>query len=252
MTKKLFALILLIILTGVILAGCGPKEVTLEVYAGDATKKAMSTIKESYEELHPNVTINYNFAASKTLEATMRTLQQGDLYAAEAKDIGRMDQDGLIVESYPFAALTPAIIVRTGDNTIASWDDLAKDGVRITVLNPELGSAGRAADKVISNSPLSEQIRANITVFVSTPSEAAQMLQNDKVDAVIIWDSVAKTNPNLAVVEIPEEINVTLEIWVAVPTYTTAESDALAFAEYVIGPAGQQAFENTGFSILEK
>ena len=212
----------------------------------------MLEIKESYEKLHPNVTINYNFAASQTLEATMRTLQQGDLYLSGATDIQRMAQDNLIIESYPIASLTPAILVRSGDNTVASWDDLIKEGVRIAIMNPDLGSAGRVASKVIGNSPLNEQIRANITTFTATGSETLQMLVNNEADAAIIWGGLAKTNPALAIIEVPEEINITLDIWAGVPTYTTVESDALAFVEYIIGAEGLQAFENAGFSMLEK
>ncbi len=252
MTKKLFTLTALIIIIGMALAGCGSKEVTLDIYAGDGMKQPLLTIKESYEELHPNVTINYNFAASQTLESTMRTLQQGDLYVASTADVQRMAQDNLIVESYPIASLTPAILIRSDDNTVASWDDLAKEGVRVVVMNPDLGSAGRVASKVIGNSPLDEQIRANITAFTANGSETLQMLIDNQADAAIIWVGLAKTNPALAVIKIPEEINVTLDIGAGIPTYTTVKSDAIAFAEYLTGTEGLQAFEKAGYAVPEK
>ncbi|MBW2710175.1 MAG: extracellular solute-binding protein [Deltaproteobacteria bacterium] len=252
MTKKFFILAALVVVIGMALAGCGAKEVTLDVYAGEGMRKPMLEIKESYEELHPNVTINYNFAASQTLEATMRTLQQGDLYVSGATDVQRMAEDNLIIESYPIASLTPAILVRSGDNTVASWDDLAKEGVRVVIMNPDLGSAGRAASKVIGNSPLDEQIRANITALTANGSETLQMLINNQADAAIIWGGLAKTNPALAAIEIPEELNTILDIWAGIPTYTTVESDAIAFAEYIVGAEGLQAYENAGFSISEK
>jgi len=243
---------LIVSLLTIMVTSCGPKETSLDVYAGDAAKKAMLAIQESYAQLHPNITINYNFAASDTLAATIRTLQQGDLYVGPPKIIESFNQDGLLVDSYPLASLVPAIIVRAGDNIVASWDDLAKEGVRITMLNPELGAAGRAADKVISNSSLNDQIRANITGFAADATAPVQMLVDGEVDAVIIWSGVAQANPNLTIVEIPEEINSTLEIWVAVLTYTTAENDALAFAEFMTGSDGLQAFGNAGFFPIEK
>lgn len=252
MSKKMFALIMLTSIFTVALAGCGAKPVTLEVYAGDSMKGAVLAIKDAYEQQHPNVTVNSSFAGSKTLEETMRALQQGDVYLSSAQDVERMAQDGLILESQPLAALTPAIIVRKGDNTVASWDDLAKDGVRIAIVTPELGSGGAIAKKIIGKSPLNDSIQANITKFASTPSEMVQLLLNNEIDAFIIWDSVAKSNPKLAVIEIPAEIVETLEMWIAIPTYTTSEKDASAFVEFIAGAEGRQALENAGFTILEK
>lgn len=252
MSKKMFMLVVVMFTLMTLLAGCGAKPVTLEVYTGDAMKGAVLAIKDAYEQQHPNVTVNCSFAGSKTLEETMRALQQGDVYLASAQDVERMAQNGLILESQPLASLTPAIIVRKGDNTVASWDDLAKSGVRIAIVTPELGSGGAIAKKIIEKSPLKDSIQANITNLSATPSEMVQLLLNNEVDALIIWDSVAKSNPKLAAIEIPAEIVETLEMWIAIPTYTTSESDASAFVEFITGAEGRQALENAGFTVLEK
>jgi ABC-type molybdate transport system substrate-binding protein len=79
-----------------------------------------------------------------------------------------------------------------------------------------------------------------------------QLLLNNEVDALIIWDSVAKSNPKLAAIEIPAEIIEILELWIAIPTYTTSEKDASAFVEFITGAEGRQALENAGFTVLEK
>jgi ABC-type molybdate transport system substrate-binding protein len=79
-----------------------------------------------------------------------------------------------------------------------------------------------------------------------------QLLLNNEVDALIIWDSVAKSNPKLAAIEIPAEINESLEMWVSIPTYTASESDASAFLEFITGAEGQQVFTKAGFTILGK
>jgi molybdate transport system substrate-binding protein len=85
MFPKISLFIVLMVIA--VLSGCSAKPVTLEVYAGISAKNALLALKESYEEQHPNVTINFNFAASKTLEATMCALQQGDLYIVPSVDI---------------------------------------------------------------------------------------------------------------------------------------------------------------------
>lgn len=248
MSKKISLFFVLLVL--VVLTGCSAKPVTLEVYAGISAKSAMLALKDSYEKQHPNVTVNFNFAASKTLEATMRALQQGDLYIVPSVDIEKMAQDGLIIESHPLASLTPALIVRKDSKVVTSWNDLAKDGVRLAIINPDLGTAGSIADKVIESSPAKDAIHSNITVFSTNINEMIQLLMDGKVDAFINWDVVAQTNPDLMAIEIPADINQKLEMWVAIPTYTSSRDDAAGFLEFIQGDEGQQAFKDAGFEIL--
>jgi len=213
----------------------------------------MNAIKEAYESQNPNVTINYHFAGSGTLEETMRSLERGDVYMPGASTfIDSLNGDGLIVASYPVAYHIPAIIVREGDTTVTSWEDLANKGVRLAIANPELSSGGKAADSIISKSPLNEQIRANITVLGADVRSVIQLLVNNEVDAVISWRSDVKMAPGLIAIEIPEDIIVKNEIWIAVTTYTTAENEALKFAEFVAGDTGRKLFEEKGFLLIEK
>lgn len=250
MSKKMSLLFVLTAMFISSLSGCISKPVTLEVYAGISAKSAMLALKDSYEKQHPNVTINFNFAASKTLEATMRALQQGDLYIVPSVDIEKMSEDGLIIESYPLASLTPAIIVRKDNKVVTSWNDLARDGVRITIINPNLGTAGSIADKIIGNSLEKDAIRGNITVFSANINEMTQLVLDGQADVLINWDVVAKANPDLKAIEIPADINQSLEMWVAIPTYTSSRDDAADFLEYIKGVEGQQAFKDAGFTIL--
>ena len=253
MIKKLFPFVTLIFIISIALVGCGPKDVILDAYVGDGMFAPMEAIKEIYEAQNPNVTIIYTFAGSGVLEETMRTLQQGDIYMpGSTKYIDSLNDDNLLVSSYPVAYHVPEILVREGDTTISFWDDLAKDGIRLAIPNPSLASSGRAADKIFSNSPLEAQIRANITVLSSDTRSLIQLLLDNEVDAIISWHSASKTASGIATIEIPEEINAIAEIWIAVPTYTGAESEAIAFAEFIAGAEGQKAFLDNGFLVIEK
>ena len=241
-------LALLIIFIASSLIGCQPKEVTLEVYAGNGTKAQMEEIKALYEAQNPHITIVYNFAASSSLQAAMRTLEQGDLYITGESDIENMSKDGLIINSFHIASRITSIVVREGDDIVTSWDDLAKEGVRITMPNPDLGSGGRAADKAIKNSPLSEEIHANIISFSSSPETSIELLLSNEVDAVI--RPFFEAESGIAFIDIPEEIAENFHLWIAVTTFTQAKEEALAFAQFVAGAEGQQIFKETGYSII--
>jgi molybdate transport system substrate-binding protein len=198
------------------------------------------------------VTIEYSFAGSGTLEQTIRSLKNGDLYMPGAtKYIDSLAGDGLVVGRYPVALHVPSVIVRQGETKVRAWEDLAKEGVRIAMPDPTLASSGKASDQIISNSPLEDQIRANIVFLAADTRDVIAALQEGKVDAAFSWRSAIGMAPGeLVPVEIPEEINAIKEIWIAVPTYTVAEQAAVDFAEYVASVQGQGVFEEMGFLVI--
>ncbi len=245
--SKLSSLAFLVIFIASSLIGCQPQKVTLEVYAGNGTKAQMEEIKILYEAQNPHITIVYNFAASSSLQAAMRTLEQGDLYITGESDIKKMANDGLIIDSFHIASRITSVAVREGDDIVRSWDDLAKEGVRITMPNPDLGSGGRAADKAIKNSPLNEEIHANIISFSSSPETSIELLLSNEVDAVI--RPFFEAESGITFIDIPEEIAENFHLWVAVTTFTQAKEEALAFAQFIAGDEGQQIFKETGYSV---
>ncbi|MEA2008513.1 MAG: substrate-binding domain-containing protein, partial [Chloroflexota bacterium] len=137
--------LLIIVLFSGLLIGCQPQEVTLEIYAGNGIKNQMEEIKTLYEAQNPHITLVYNFASSSSSKTAMRTLEQGDLYIAGESDVESMFQEGLIIDHYYVSSRITTIVVREGDDIVTTWDDLAKEGVRITIPNPELGTGGQAA-----------------------------------------------------------------------------------------------------------
>ena len=247
--STLSILALLIVFASSFLVGCQPKEVSLEVYAGNGTKAQMEEIKTLYETQNPNVTIVYHFAASKSLESAMRTLEQGDLYIAGDSDVEKMNKDGLLIEVFPVASRITTVVVREGDDIIKSWDDLAKEGVRIVMPNPDLGSGGRAAAKAISNSPLGEEIHANVVNFSSSVEVSTDMLLNNEADALVrpFFEPIS----GVAFIAVPDEFAENFHLQIAVTLFTQAEEEAMAFAQFVTGPEGQQIFKATGYSIVE-
>ena len=249
--KQLFLIIILGLLFNALLAGCSPKETTLSIYAGDALQIPLQEIKEVYEKENPHVTINYYYAGSKTAEATVRTLEQGDMVILSAGIIDGLSKDDLLLASYPVATQSASVIVRKGDENIQTWDDLAKDGVRIALINPQMGVIGTLSEKIISQSPLADKIRANVVRLTSDPSESLRLIENNEIDAAIIFPSIAQDNENITILNIPAEINQGISIWVGVPVFTTAENEAKAFAEFMAGERGLQIFYDAGFTPIQ-
>ncbi len=249
--KRFFLIFILGLIFNTVLASCSQKQTTLNVYAGDALQIPLEKIKNLYEEENPNITVNYYYAGSKTAEETIRTLEQGDVIVLSEGIIEHLSEDNLLLSDYPVGEQTASLIVRKNDTTVQSWEDLSKEGVRIALINPQMGVVGSLSQKIIGQSPQAEKIQANITRLTADPSESLTLVENDKVDAAIIFPSIARNNENISILEIPKEINQGISVWVGVPVFTTTKKEALAFAEFVASETGLEIFYNVGFSPIQ-
>lgn len=252
MTKRLFSLISLIFIISIALVGCGPKNVTIEAYVGDALRMPLQQIKATYEEQNPHVTINYTYAGSKTLGETIRTIEQGDIAIMGTSVVNGLNEDGLLISNSPLVTQVAVIAVADDSTVVTSWDDLANEGVRIALVNPELGVIGTLAKKMVDNSPNAEAIQANVTTLTADLSEIFDLINAGEIDAGIVMPSLALKTEGIATIDLPDDVSVRVDLSIGVPIYTTSEAEAQAFADFITSEAGKQIFLNTGFVATEQ
>jgi molybdate transport system substrate-binding protein len=255
--KKTIGIIVLLlaVVAGVIFVFMRPLEpIHLIGYVGAGMKPPMEEIKKIYEKQNPHITIEYSFSGSNVLEQTIRSLKKGDAFMpGDKKYIDALGKDNLIIAEYPVALHIPAIIVRQGETKVTSWEDLAKEGVKLCIPNAEMASIGKVINKILSRSPLEEKIRNNVTLLAVDTDESVNFLLEQKVDAAISWESMELKAPDkLRLIDIPKEINEIQEIWISVPGFTSNQSEALKFAEFIAGADGRQEFSKMGFKLIEK
>jgi molybdate transport system substrate-binding protein len=243
-----------IILTLAILTGCRSQQEThLIAYIGSGMKKPMLELKQLYEMRNPHVTIDYSFSGSKILEQTVRTLKQGDIIMpGDKKYIESLQRDGLIVAQYPIALHIPMVITLKENTLINTWQDLAQEGVKLCIPNPDMASIGKLANIIFQRSPLGPKIQERITLLSVDTDESVKFLLERQVDAVISWDSMLEIAPDkLKMVEIPPEINEIEQIWIAVTTFAKDTENAMTFAKFVASAEGIAVFEKMNFSPLK-
>jgi len=230
-----------------------PEPVRITAYVGAGMKLPMQAIKKVYEKQYLHVTIDYSYSGSKVLEQTIRSLKKGDIFMpGDKKYINALKKDNLIISEHPVAFHIPAIIVREGENTVTSWEDLAKEGVKLCIPNAKMASIGKITNLILSRSPLEQAIKRNVTLLAVDTAESVKFLLEEQVDAVISWRSMSAKAPNkLKVIDIPKEINEIQEIWIAVPSFTANQAEALKFAEFVASQQGKQLFIDNGFKVIE-
>jgi len=251
MKKKAITGILLLAIgiLGSLMVGCSPQETKLTAYIGPSVKAPVSKLIETYQEQNSHITLESSYAGVPVLVETIRSLKQGDILIGTKSHIDDLEKDGLIVVKYYLTTITPVIIVRQDASPVSSWDDLAQDGVRIGLPNPELTSGGKIVKAVINKSPQADKISANITALASNPQGAIELLLNNEVDAILLPQEVDVAQ--LKVIDIPADINQAIEIWAAVLSYTVNENEAKAFVEFIIGEEGRKVFQEMGFQVAE-
>ncbi|MBE9561649.1 MAG: substrate-binding domain-containing protein, partial [Proteobacteria bacterium] len=229
-----------------------PPTINILAYSGSGMKLPMLEIKKIYEQQNPHIIIDYSFSGSRILERTIRTLSKGDIFMpGDKKYISSLNKDNLIIAKYPVALHIPTIIVHNGNNKINSWDDLAKKGIKLCIPNAKMASIGKVARVILNLSPLQSQIQANITLLATSTAESVKFLLEQKVDAVISWHSMVMIAPDkLRTIKIPENINKIKEIWISIPKFTTNQTEAQKFAQFVAGASGQKIFSEMGFKLV--
>ena len=251
MQKFIAITILLLIVVGVMYIKT-PPTINILAYVGSGMKLPMQEIKKIYEERNPHITINYSFSGSKVLEQTIRSLKKGDVFMpGDKKYINALEKDNLIFTEHPVALHIPAIIIRKEENKISSWDDLAKEGIKLCFPNAKMASIGKITNAILSRSILEQKIKNNVILLSIDTSESVKFLLKQKVDAVISWRSMAMKAPDkLKIIDIPKAINKIQEIWIAVPSFTLNRIEAKRFARFVAGTDGRRVFNKMGFKLI--
>jgi molybdenum ABC transporter molybdate-binding protein len=233
-------------------SGSGSGSTELLVYCAAGIKGPVAEIARAYEDEF-GVSIHLQYGGSGTLLSNLEISNQGDLYVAadtSYTDIAR--GKGLVREAIPLALLEPVIAVPKGNpKNITSVDDLLRDGLRLSLANPDAASVGKTAKKMLGKIGLWERINAAVRqngVFKPTVSEVANDVKLGTVDAAIVWDVTVNQYDELEAVPIRGSEGFVKHVTIGVLTKSKQSAEALRFARYLAAPEkGAPVFEKNGF-----
>ncbi len=237
------------------LAGCGgggaassdagAEPVTLTVYAAASLTSTFEKIGQEFEDTHPGVAVEFNFAGSSDLVAQIQQGAPVDVLAtADETNMEKLTADGLQgSDPEPFATNTLEIAVPP-DNPAGVEDlgDLAGD-LNLVICAPVVpcGAAARtvAESAGVALDPVSEEQSVTDVLNKVTSGEADAGLVY-VTDVIVAGDAVQ----GIEFAESAEVANV-------YPIATVAESAhadlAQEFVDLVLGPDGQSVLESAGF-----
>jgi len=215
------------------------------LYAGAGLRDAVNAAAAAFEKAE-GIKVVVDYKGSGTILATAKAKKTGDLFMpGDVYYVDELDkQAGLISDKTPVAYFVPVIIVRKGNPlNIHSLADLFGEKVRVALGSAKACQVGRLSTDLLAKNGLdrADLTRGNVTPQESlTVNELAMWVENNKVDAAIVWDAIAKNYADSCdMVEIPVDKNIISHVVIGLMTTAKHPAEARKFIEFLTSGEGQ-------------
>ena len=222
----------------------------LTVFAASSLTAAFTQIGSDFEATNPGTTVTFNFGSSGDLASAIESEGTADVFASASGTYMGDVRDTVGVEDRTNFVTNKLVIITPSDNPagITSLEDLAKPGVQV-VLAAEGVPVGDYARESLDAAGVKDDVLANVVSNEEDNASVVAKITAGEVDAAIAYisDVTSAVAPELASVEIPDDVNVIATYPIAVVT-TSAHADvARAFVTHVTGSQGQATLADFGF-----
>lgn len=232
--------------------------VSLNIFAAASLTKAFNVIEANYTKLHPNVTFKADYDSSSTLEQQIANGAAADVFAsADTTNMQKAITAGLITSAQIFAHNRLVVILPASNpGHIATLKDLARSGVKIDVAAATV-PVGKYTLQMLANMIKSPDygpayvvaVTKNVVSKEENDAAIVQKVQLGEVDAGVVY--VSDINPATAAqftsITIPDDLNVIASYPLAALKNSAHGSEAQAFVQYVLSPAGQAVLKQYNF-----
>jgi molybdate transport system substrate-binding protein len=231
------------------LAGCAP--------AAPLTVSAASNVQPAFEEIGRAFTaqtgrpVVFNFGATTTLAQQIAGGAPVDLFAAaNTADVEKLARDGLIdaASVRPYAIGRLVLYVAEGAGApVTRLEDLARPEItRVAIANPERAPYGAAAVEALQAAGVYDAVLPKL-IFGENVTQTFQYAETGNVDSALVPLSLTIGKPGVFQ-PVPESLHQPIVQSLGVVAATRNASSARAFADFVLGPAGQATLAAYGYA----
>jgi molybdate transport system substrate-binding protein len=227
---------------------------TIVVSAAASLRNAFEEIGELYTSSAGGSRPAFNFGASGDLVAQIRGGAPADVFAAAAaQDMDGLEAEGaLLPGTRTDIASNEIVLVEPAASTavVSSFTELAKPAiVRIAIVNPKTGPAGRYAEEVFASAGITETVRQKL-VLAENVRQVLDYVARAEVDAGIVYATDAAIRPHEVKVAVvaPAGSHKPVLYPIAVLKGSTHLADAKAFVAIVRSASGQTILARYGFT----
>jgi len=237
--------IILIVAIGVLLCGCKAKKQELLLYCGAGIRPPVEELVKTFGQKY-DVKIVTDYAGSEVLLSKIKLVRRGDLYMPGDKHyVEQAAQEGMVLSQRSVCYFVPTILVRKGNpKNISGLEDLLQPGLKLGLGDAKACAIGRKTKQIFTKNNVAwEDVEKNLVFQSLTVNELGMQIQADSLDAVIVWDAIAKYYPDDGTeVPIPVEKNIISTVNVGVLSFTESRSLAEKFVEFAASDSGQDIF----------
>jgi len=226
------------------LCGCGKQEkAPLVVFCASGLQKPVSSLAAIFEK-ETGVPVRLQFGGSGTLLSSLRVASADIFLAADASYIEEAKKLELVADVFPLAEMKAGLgVIKGNPKQVKELRDLGKEGLRVGIGNPGAASIGRFTRQIMTKHGLWEGFRPSVEF--PTVNELANAIKLDAVDAVVIWDVVARQYPEIEFISLPEFSSEPQQVAAAVTRSSVNREAAIAFCRFL-------ASKDPGFAVFQK
>ena len=245
-------------LTAVAVAGCSsssssspsstsssPATGTITVFAAASLTGAFTQIGKQFEAAHKGDTVKFSFGPSSGLATEITSGAPADVFAsASPKNMQEVVSAGDASNPQDFVKNTMQVAVPPNNPAkVTSVNDLAKKSVKVALCQPQV-PCGAVAAEVFKNAGITVK---PVTLQPDVKSVLTQV-ELGNVDAGMVYvTDVMAAGSKVKGVTIPANVNASTLYPIATISSSKHKSEAQAFMNYVLSPAGQQVLAAAGF-----
>lgn len=221
----------------------------LFVHCAAGVRPPVEAAARDYQRRY-GVIVELAYGGSGTLLSNLEVSGAGDLYVAgDDSFVAEAIAQGHGREVFQLAVIRPVIGVPAGNPAgVAALADLAREGVRVGIGNPDVAAVGRIARQVLEEEGLWDAVRANLTVEKPTVPELAVDLELGTLDAAVLFDATVAQSDSVEVVRVPAFEAEPRLVAACVLESSARPTEALRFARFLAArDEGQLHFAEHGY-----
>ncbi len=232
----------------------------LIVFAASSLTDAFDEIGKAFTAQHPGVEVTFSYGGSSTLAAQINEGSPADVFAsANDKQMGVVQTAGRIAGETTLFVTNRLVVITPSSNPagVHTLADLARPGVKLLLAAPGVpvrDFAEAMFDKAVQDasfgSDFKQRVLANLVSEEQNVRQVTAKIALGEADAGVVYvtDVTSSVAGQLALVDVPPELNVIAQYPIAVVSETKQPELARAFVDFVLGAEGQGILAKWGFS----
>lgn len=248
---------LLIVLLAIAFRAIAPvtaQPATLLVAAAASLQNVLEELDPLFESAHPEIRVNYNFAASGPLQQQVEQGAPIDLFiSAASRQMDALQTKNLILTDTRHTLLTNSLVLvvpRDSRLGLTGFRQLTNSDVqRVAVGEPRSVPAGQYAEEVFKNLGILEQLRPKF-VFGNSVRNVLAAVESGNADAGVVYATDAKISDRVRqVATAPGRLHDPIVYPMAIITASRNPQAARTYAQFLTSRPAQAAFRRYGFGI---